>query len=319
MTTIGVSILNYEAARDTARCVAALLAAQATEESRYALQIHVADNASTAGDKAVLQQALRHFPQVLVHWHERNLGFAAGHNRNIEQMLSGEAPDFVWLLNNDCLVNEGTALALIGCAAQRPDTGIWGATLTEGDGRMIQCAGGCTYQVWLSSYRQHGKGTPLARLDSLKPGRFDYIAGASLFMPVSTLRDGLVAPPGQAANRGRQWLNEEFFLYFEELDLAKRLRPELGMGWCKAARIAHAGGLGTGATQGKRSPEAEYHATLSALKFTSLYYPRRLWLVAPARFVAKALQLVLTGQPRLIGPNIRAYRAFRQWLNKAET
>jgi len=110
------------------------------------------------------------------------------------------------------------------------------------DSLIIQCAGGCFYNSWISSYRQFGRGKSLAQLDQLEPAEYDYIVGASLFFPVATLHSGLRHLPISSADGHtdqQQWLNESFFLYFEELDLAKRLKPGLGMAWCKDALIKH--------------------------------------------------------------------------------
>ena len=104
--------------------------------------------------------------------------------------------------------------------------------------------------------------------------------------------------------------DETFFLYFEELDLAKRLKPEYRMAWCKEAVIRHIGGVSSGTESNNRSEMAEYHSTLSALKFTRLYYPQRLWVMAPLRYMLKCLQLILKGKPGLIKPLTHAYRDF---------
>ena len=132
-----------------------------------------------------------------------------------------------------------------------------------------------------------------------------------MFMPLATLREGLDPPKYRAHAPKRTWLNEEFFLYFEELDLARRLRPGREMAWCRKALVHHVGGSGTGSGQGLRSAEAEYHSTLSALKFTRLYHPGMLWLMAPARFVVKAVIHLATGRLDLLRAMLRAYREFR--------
>jgi GT2 family glycosyltransferase len=318
MPRLGVSILNYRAADQTVRCVRSLLAAQMATKVDVELNVHVADNASGNAEFESLHAALRGQPGVFLHRHDQNLGFAAGHNRNIERLLRAETPDFVWLLNNDCLVDRGAIAALLDCVRNQESVGIWGATLLEDDGETIQCAGGCYYNAWLSSYQQHGHGEPASSRGDLSRRKFSYIAGASLFIPVPVLETGLRPPKSLKPNangNGSQWLNETFFLYFEELDLAQRLVPELGLGWCRDALITHMGGKGTEAGGGQRSAQAEYHSTLSALKFTRLYYPRRLWFTAPARFFAKALQLLITGNISLLGSVASAYVDFWRYLH----
>lgn len=310
MTIVAVSILNHNSAQSTVACIQSLLVA---DQVGYVLEVIVADNASEEGDRRYLQQSIVDQRNVKLRINSENLGFAAGHNRNLEDIFLRFNPDYVWVLNSDCLVQANALSRLIESAERHPEVGIWGATLLESDGETIQCAGGCFYNSWLSSYRQYGQSRALNDIDQLENPVFDYIAGASMFLPLATLQKGLQparALPVEKHTVGQQWLNESFFLYFEELDLVKRLNSGFGMGWCKEALIRHSGGVSTGAFENQRTELAEYHSTLSALKFTRLYYPHRLWIVVPARYFSKLLLLLVRGDLRLIGSLSRAYREF---------
>lgn len=322
MHRIAISILNHGEADSTLACVESLLAEAGLSDGRYHLVIRVADNGSAPSDQQDLQTALSRLPEVAFSLHDRNLGFAAGHNRNVEALLAGQRPDFVWLLNNDCVVQPGTVNALLDCARSNPKVGIWGSTLLESDVRTIQCAGGCFYNCWLSSYRQYGQGKPVTQRSQLKAPRFSYISGASLFMPIATLDSGLGSPRQlhpKRENADVQLLNESFFLYFEELDLVRRLDPSLTIDWCRDALITHTGGKSAGTDGSRRSAQAEYHSTLSALKFTRLYFPGTLLFMAPARYVAKSLQLLFTGNLRMLGNLNAAYADFWKWLRTAQS
>jgi GT2 family glycosyltransferase len=315
MPTIAVSILNYQASEATIACVQSLLAAEAGEGDGFQLQIYVADNASDAADRQRFRDGLAGLERVHQRFHDTNLGFAAGHNQNLARILDDSTPDFVWLLNNDCQVAPQSIRELLACAGNRPEVAIWGGTLLEPDGETIQCAGGCFYSSWLSSYRQHGRGTRLEHLDRLGSVDFDYLAGASLFMPGSTLVSGLDPPERLSGTQKFPWLNEEFFLFFEELDLVARLKPGLQIAWCRKALITHSGGAGTDSHRGSRSPGGEYHSTLSALMYTRLYHPNRLWVMAPARLIAKILINLAAWRMDLLKALFSAYRDFRAWLN----
>lgn len=313
MTRVAVSILNYNRSHTTIACVRSLLSASYETGEAYLLDIFVTDNDSDAHEQLQLQQSMAEMSDVHLQLNSENRGFAAGHNENLRAIFRGSSPDFIWILNNDCLVYEETLSSLIKCAQQYPDVGIWGATLLEVDGKTIQCAGGCFYNSWISSYRQYGRGKTLASIDEFESVEFDYIAGASLFFPVRTLQKGLRSVMWMAAadcSDKQQWLNERFFLYFEELDLAQRLKPGLGMAWCKNALINHAGGASTGTGENRRTRLAEYHSTLSALKYTRLHHPHRLWFMAPTRYISKCLQLVFKSELHLLGALTRAYRDF---------
>ncbi len=318
MPAIAVSILNFQAAKATIACVQSLLQTQDTADGHYELHIHVADNASDQEDQNQLKRGLDGLQSVHLQINDANLGFAAGHNRNLAIIFGETSPDYVWLLNNDCLVDSQTIHALLECAGNHPEVGIWGATLLEPDGETIQCAGGCFYSIWLSSYRQHGRGMRLDQRQQLAETRFDYIAGASLFMPAKTLTEGLRPPKSRTIAQEHPWLNEEFFLFFEELDLAARLAPGLTVAWCKEALVTHSGGAGTDSHMGNRSPRGEFHSTLSALKFTRLYHPGWLWIMAPSRLIAKGLVNLVAWRLDLLKALVNAYREFRIWNKNSD-
>jgi len=313
MHHVAVSILNYNSSRSTIACVQSLLSAQHAAEGGYLLDVFIADNNSATEDQDRLRQALADIPNVHIQINTRNQGFAAGHNGNLRVIFLRAIPDFVWVLNNDCLVYAESLPALLKCSSQHPEVGIWGATVLESDGETLQCAGGCFYNSWISTYRQYGHGQALASIDQLESVEFDYIAGASLFFPAAVLYKGLCSPvsaPSVKSGLDQHWLNQSFFLYFEELDLARRLKQGFSMAWCKGALIRHAGGSSTGTDGGRRNRLAEYHSTLSALKYTRMYHPGRLWCMAPARYLLKCLQYIVKGDFRLLWPLTRAYRDF---------
>lgn len=308
MTTVAVSILSFNSSAQTIACVEKLLSVSKQADQIIQMELFVADNGSSEQEQRLLVDSLNQLSRVHYIQHSQNIGFAAGHNHNIKRILQHAAADYIWLLNNDCLVDANTLSELLKSATARPDVGIWGATILEVDGMTIQCAGGCFYSTWSSAFRQYGQGKPKTQLNDLRERQFDYLAGASLFFPAEVLRTGLQKPAG--SEQLSPWLNEAFFLYFEELDLARRLQPEYTMGWSKNAIITHIGGSSTGTTGDNRSEAAEYHSSLSALKFTRIYYPGRLWVVAPVRYILKCLQLGIKGRFRLLVPLTRAYRDF---------
>ncbi len=313
MKQIAVSILSFNSMQCTIACVQSLSRGAQAARDQYSVEIFVADNDPGQYGKTQQYETLAEMPCVHLRVNPENLGFAAGHNGNLRAIFEQFNPDYIWLLNNDCLVDEAALPALLRCAHDRPDVGVWGATLLESDGRTIQCAGGCFYNTWVSSYRQYGCGSPLSQRDSLPSVEFDYVAGASMFFPASVLQNDLQALPGNSEMSGAaqsQWLNESFFLYFEELDLVKRLGSDLEIAWCKDALVRHSGGKSLGIKDRQRAVLSEYYSDLSSLKFTRMYYPRRLWVMMPLRYLIKSLLLVFRGDFHLLAPLTLAYKDF---------
>jgi GT2 family glycosyltransferase len=220
----------------------------------------------------------------------RNAGYAAGNNLGIALALETGTP-YVFLLNNDTTVEPDCVSHLLASAAQDPSVAIVGSTLIE-DGGDLRIAGGARYNPLLTTSR-------LARVP--RPNQFqtiDYICGAAMFLRAEALgRVGL--------------LSEDYFLYFEELDLTRRItRAGYRIAWCPESIVYHRRGAAAGSrsrANGEKSILAEYHSNLSCLTFTHRFHPRVFWLAAPLRFVLKLVHHLLRREPRLVVPLMRAY------------
>lgn len=300
---VSVCVLNWENPELTASCLEAVLSLPETLAGEIELDVVCIDNGSRDDSLARLQDFAAHSHHC-VHLlaNEFNLGYAGGNNAGIQFALDRLHPDYVWILNNDTLPQPGSLSLLVTEAEREPQKEIWGSTLLEADGQTIQCAGGYYYYPCLSTYKGAlaGRGRDeLAQLSLKKP--VDYISGAAMFVPASTF-----------VNVGL--LNAEYFLFFEELDLARRVGGRAHLGWCKASLVIHVGGRSMrkdGA--GSVSPTAEYHSNVSALKFTRRYYPHCLVVMAVFRLCAKTAKYILTGRPKLLKP---LYASFRDYVLK---
>ena len=232
-------------------------------------------------------------PYVLVH-SRRNGGYAAGNNLGIEFALRLAETDFIFVLNNDATVAPDCINRWVRWAERHPVSGIIGSTIVEDHGRL-RIAGGSNYNLLLTTTR------PARVIDGTRESHVDYVAGAAQFIRADALRRvGL--------------LSEEYFLFFEELDLARRItKSGFEITWCPESIVHHHGGRATGSRSratDKKSPLAEYHSNLSCLMFMRKFHPRLLWLAAPVRFVLKVLHDLLYLQPALLVPLVRAYRDY---------
>lgn len=73
-------------------------------------------------------------------------------------------------------------------------------------------------------------------------------------------------------------LNEQYFLYFEEVDWAIRGRSRFELGYCAASRILHKEGrsIGSHRKAEKRSEFSELYLARNRVLFLKTYFPMRL-------------------------------------------
>jgi GT2 family glycosyltransferase len=121
---IAVIVLNWNAARDTIRCVREVAAWHDLQPG-----IWVVDNASTDGSAEAIAAEC---PDVHLIRNSANLGFAGGNNRGIAQVLTaGDAP--VLLLNNDARISEADVAQLVATLQADERVGFVGPLLYEAD------------------------------------------------------------------------------------------------------------------------------------------------------------------------------------------
>ncbi len=195
--------------------------------------------------------------ELIVDYPGANVGFAAACNRGLEAAGRGER-DVVWFLNPDTTI-------------ETADRGEFGELARSGPG--IALVGTAVVDRWPEprdgvSYLGRWTG----RVVKDRRGALPFVHGNSLIVDPARLR----------ALGG---LNANYFLYFEEADLA--LRAQRVGGRILVARktlVRHAGGGATKSSRsGPRSPIAVFHAQRSCLLFFRTYMPSRLPVVALLR------------------------------------
>ena len=86
-------------------------------------------------------------------------------------------------------------------------------------------------------------------------------------------------------------LNENYFLYCEEIDYCERVKKVFHLGYASQSIVFHKEGVTTGASSRfrKKSKTAEFHAVRSRLLFTKAFYPACL----PTVYFMVLLRIVL--------------------------
>lgn len=208
------------------------------------------ETAERGGDPAV-------DPRLVLIRNGGNLGFSGGNNVGLRYLLARGGFDHVWLLNPDTVVHPDAARRLVEAEEREPDVGIVGSTILYYSApNTVQALGGARYNRWLALPNHIGVGQPASRpVDSAAVrSEMTYVYGASMLVTRRFLEDvGL--------------LNEEYFLYFDELDWAMRARGRYGLAYAPESVVYHreGGNLGAGRT---KSWTSDYYFMRNRIRVT---------------------------------------------------
>lgn len=192
----------------------------------------VVDNNSNDGSGRMVREQ---FPQVQLIENRENLGFARGNNQGIRRSQG----KYLLLLNSDTEVAPRSFQVLVDFITARPNVGAVGARLLNADGSLQpSCFPMLTpgREIWQLVFldRIWRRSTyPMYRWDVTTPREVEVIKGACLMLRREALDQvGL--------------LDEEYFMYTEEVDLCYRLSlAGWRLWWVPRAKVVHYGGQST--------------------------------------------------------------------------
>lgn len=255
---LSVVIVTHNERDAISRSIPALLA-----ELQPGDELIVSDNASTDGSREVVGELA---PRATVLDNGANLGFMAAVNAGAD-VASGAV---LVLLNPDAVVVPGWRRALLRPLREEPRFDAWMALVTMEGGHLVNTSGGVIHFTGISWAGDIGRPVKEA---GAEPREVAFASGTCLAMPLSTWREigGMPA---------------EFFLYFDDVDLALRLRlTGRTVGLEPAARVDHHYEFEKGARKW-RMLERNRWATLIRT------YPAALLAVVAPALVATELALI---------------------------
>jgi GT2 family glycosyltransferase len=159
------------------------------------------------------------YPVVIIQ-NKENYGFAKGNNTAFKFALRRSDFKYVWLLNNDTVIEKDTLYNLIKEAEKDNKIGFIGSVIRYYDNpELIQTVGGGKFYPVFGMGRLYMKNKHISVLNKLTSEEankhLDYIMGASLLIKREVLEEVGI-------------FDEDYFLYTEELDLITRGRKK---GW----------------------------------------------------------------------------------------
>jgi GT2 family glycosyltransferase len=227
--TVAVVIVNWNSGQMLESCLAAL-----ARQTRQPDRVVVVDNGSSDGSADGLEGR---WPTVEVLRTGANLGFAAANNRAVDALRT----QWVALLNPDTVAEPGWLEALLRAATASPGFSMFASRLVmAADPTRLDGTGDVYYTNGLAARRDYRRPAAAAAMQAEEV--FSPCAAAALYQ----VRDF-------SAHGG---FDESYFCYFEDVDLAFRLR--LGGHRCLYVPDAIVHHVGSGVS-GARSAFTLYH------------------------------------------------------------
>jgi GT2 family glycosyltransferase len=201
--------------------------AQKASEGLDGVEVFVVDNAS-ADD--TVSHIGSHYPWVKLITNDENLGFSRANNIAIRQ-AEGE---YILLLNPDTIVAEPTLRECISFMDAHPQAGGLGVRMHNADGTVAPESRRAIPSPWVSMLKMLGftKRYYMSHLSWDEPGRIEVVSGAFFMLRRKALDQvGL--------------LDEDFFMYGEDIDLSYRLLKGGWENWYHPSDIVHFKGEST--------------------------------------------------------------------------
>ncbi|RPH95899.1 MAG: glycosyltransferase [Calditrichaeota bacterium] len=291
--TLSIIIVNYNVREFLEQAILSIQQALRT----FTHEIWVVDNASTDGSAAFIRKK---FPHVRLFENSENAGFARANNQAIAQATG----DVICLINPDTIVQEDTFSVLIDFLARSPDVAMVGCKVLNADGSLQAACRRSFPTPWIAFTKIVGLSTlfPSSRLfgrynltflDPDQIAEVEAISGS--FMMV---RRSVVEQIGG--------LDEDFFMYGEDLDWCYRIRQAgYKIIYVPTTQIIHFKGESS-----KKSPlqqrrlfyEAMHLFVLKHFKKRSALAPS--WFLILAIYVSAAISVAAAIVRKLIWPFI---------------
>ena len=221
---LSIVIVSYNVRTFVAQCLDSV---QIASEGINGLEVFVVDNASSDDTVGYIGS---HYPWVRLIANDDNLGFSRANNIAIRQ-AQGE---YVLLLNPDTIVAEPTLRECVSFLDAYPQAGGLGVRMHNADGTLAPESRRAVPSPWVSLLKMLGftKRYYMSHLSWDEPGRIEVVSGAFFMLRRKALDQvGL--------------LDEDFFMYGEDIDLSYRLLKGGWENWYHPSDIVHFKGEST--------------------------------------------------------------------------
>ncbi len=239
-----------------------------------------AEEGGDAGQEDSPVSPVQRYPLIFIHA-GANLGYAGGNNIAIRYVLKKGDGAYLWILNNDAVVNKDALSAMVETIEKNAGVGMAGSKLLYYDRpHILQAAGGCKLSPLMGN-------TELIANNQEDSGRWneplepDYICGASVLVKKEVIETiGL--------------MDESYFLYWEDADWGVRARRKnFKLLYCPKSSVWHK----EGGTSGSVNPLTDYYWSRNGLFFMKKFYPALLSITPFSYLVKYTIVRLIRKQP----------------------
>ena len=273
-----------------------------------AAEVFVVDNVSRDGSADMVE---REFPDVILIRSQVNLGFAAANNRAFP-LAKGR---YIVLLNSDAFLHPGALRLAVEHMDAEPSTGLGGARLVGRDGSWQPSARAFPSPLndlltltGLSS--RFPKSRFFGRFDRTwadqnEPADVDWVPGA-----FSIIRREALGRVG--------YFDEAFFLYYEEVDLCRRIRyAGYEIRYWPDVVVVHLGGESSKTVQTVKMSSSGSQLALWRMRSAFLYYRKHHGIAAWFTKQQEKLWHQLRAWKNRTGPKAEESRVLVSLLDRA--
>ena len=193
---------------------------------------------------------------------KENRGYSAGNNIGIKFAKLQNDYAYIWILNNDTVIARDALRHLIAFAKKNNRIGLIGTTLLFYDFPDKIQAFGASFNPFLAVQKHFLAHQTYSKtlVESFDQKQLDYIIGASMFMTKQCIEKTGLMP-------------EEYFLYFEEVDIATSCKKNgLDFAICTDAIVYHKESASIDQLDQKISSFSDFYAIRNRLILTRKYH-----------------------------------------------
>jgi GT2 family glycosyltransferase len=250
-----IIVLHYNAYQDTIDCLESIL----NLSSKY-YEIVLVDNASTDLSLNSIQKWIidNSCDSIKILKSNNNGGYSTGNNLGIKYASKEDDCEYIWILNNDTVIEPDSLRNLINSDKKKDIDTIWGSKILYPNGR-VQSLGCRINNKFMLTYHNHNN---LIDKDSeFEIDQIDYIHGCSMFFNKSII--GKIG-----------YFSEEYFMFFDDVDFCKRaVNQGIQLNISQKSIVIH--------KEGKtiKKNKLEYLSVINRIKYAKKYFSYNLCYV----------------------------------------